>query len=98
MLLRLLAGGRVSLAVGAGAALTAAALGTLVGLLAGYIGGWTERLAMRATDAIIALPLLPLVIVPAVLDPEKNGVTPPLAQSDRSGFFRIPVLPGLGGW
>ena len=38
--------------------LTAAAFGTLVGLAAGYLGGWTDRVLMRATDAIIALPLL----------------------------------------
>ena len=92
MLLRLMEGGRVSLAIGAAAALTAAALGTLVGLLAGYAGGWTDRIAMRATDAIIALPLLPLLIVLAALDLGKLGVPPALAQSDAIGFFRILVL------
>src|SRR3954469_10878046 len=89
MMLRLMEGGRVSLAIGAAAALTAAALGTLVGLVAGYIGGWTDRIAMRATDAIIALPLLPLLIVLAALDLGKLGVPPALAQSDGIGFLRI---------
>ncbi len=74
VLLRLLAGGRVSLTIGIAAALAAAALGTLVGLVAGYLGGWTDRLLMRLTDAIIALPLLPLLIVLAALDLAKLGV------------------------
>ena len=54
VLIRLLAGGRVSLTIALAAALTAAALGTLVGLVAGYLGGWTDRALMRVTDAIIA--------------------------------------------
>jgi peptide/nickel transport system permease protein len=98
MLLRLMAGGRVSLAIGTAAALTAAALGTLIGLVAGYAGGWTDRIAMRLTDAIIALPLLPLLIVLAALDLGKVGVPMALAQSDAIGFIRILVLAVLVGW
>jgi peptide/nickel transport system permease protein len=68
VLLRQLGGGRVSLLLRVAAALAAAALGTLIGLLAGYLGGWAARVLMRGTDAIIALPLLPLLIVMAALD------------------------------
>src|SRR4029077_14417683 len=81
VLVRLMAGGRVSLAIGIAAALAAAALGTFVGLVAGYIGGWTDRVLMRLTDAIIALPLLPLLIVLAALDLNKLGVPPAPAPS-----------------
>src|SRR4030095_8502254 len=42
VLLRLLAGGRVSLMIGLAAALAAAMLGTVIGLVAGYLGGWTD--------------------------------------------------------
>jgi peptide/nickel transport system permease protein len=56
VLLRLLSGGRVSLVIGIVAALTSAAFGTAVGLAAGYLGGWTDRVLMRTTDAVIALP------------------------------------------
>ena len=97
-LLRLLAGGRVSLAIGVAAALTAAALGTLVGLAAGYLGGWTDRLAMRATDAVIALPLLPLLIVLAALDLHKLGLPAWLARSDQISLLRIVALAVLVGW
>src|SRR5437868_13749796 len=74
VLVRLLGGGRVSLVIGVAAALAAAALGTLVGLAAGYLGGWADRVLMRGTDAIIALPLLPLLVVLAALVLNKLGL------------------------
>ncbi len=98
VLVRLLTGGRVSLTIGIAAALAAAALGTLVGLAAGYLGGWTDRALMRATDAIIALPLLPLLIVLAALDLGKLGVPPALARSDDISLVRIVALAVLVGW
>jgi len=96
--MRLLAGGRVSLTIGIAAASAAAALGTLVGLVAGYLGGWADRALMRATDAIIALPLLPLLIVLAALDLTKLGVPAAVAQSDDISLIRIAVLAVLVGW
>ena len=74
LLLRLLYGGRVSLFVGLVGALAAAGLGTLIGLVAGYVGGRTDALLMRLTDAVIALPLLPLLIVLAAVDLTKLGL------------------------
>jgi peptide/nickel transport system permease protein len=98
VLMRLFAGGRVSLVIGIAAALAAAALGTVIGLVAGYLGGWTDRVAMRVTDAIIALPLLPLLIVLAALDLGKLGVPAALARSDDVSLVRIVALAVLVGW
>jgi len=98
VLMRLFAGGRVSLVIGIAAALAAAALGTLIGLVAGYLGGWTDRALMRVTDAIIALPLLPLLIVLAALDLGKLGVPAALARSDDISLMRIVALAVLVGW
>jgi peptide/nickel transport system permease protein len=98
ILMRLFAGGRVSLTIGIAAALAAAALGTLVGLVAGYLGGWTDHVLMRVTDAIIALPLLPLLIVLAALDLNKLGVPASLARSDDISLLRIVALAVLVGW
>jgi peptide/nickel transport system permease protein len=98
LMLRLFAGGRVSLTIGLAAALAAAALGTLVGLVAGYIGGWLDHLLMRLTDAVIALPLLPLLIVLAALDLGKLGIPAALARSDDISLLRIAVLAVLVGW
>jgi peptide/nickel transport system permease protein len=98
LLLRLLEGGRVSLAIGGAAALTAAALGASIGLVSGYLGGWVDRILMRMTDGVIALPLLPLLIVLAALDLTKLGLPADWTRSEEIGLVRIVVLVSLVGW
>ncbi|HML10357.1 MAG TPA: ABC transporter permease [Stellaceae bacterium] len=98
MLLRLMEGGRVSLTIGVAAALAAAAVGTAVGLTAGYLGGWTDRVLMRLTDGVIALPLLPLLIVLAALDLQKIGISRGLADSPGISLARIVMLAVLVMW
>ena len=98
LLLRLLAGGRVSITVGIAGALAAAVVGTAIGLVAGYRGGATDAVLMRATDGVIALPLLPLLIVLAAVDLRKLGVPPELARSEAASLYRIVVLVTLVGW
>ena len=68
VLMRLLHGGRVSLAVGVISALAAAALGTSLGMLAGYYGGLTDLILMRIADAMLSIPVLPLLIVLSAVD------------------------------
>ncbi|MGP4088282.1 ABC transporter permease [Streptomyces sp. KR55] len=65
MLSRVIHGARVSLLVGAGAALLAGVIGTAVGLTSGYFGGWADRTLMRLADVQLAFPslLLALAIV-----------------------------------
>lgn len=65
---RLIFGGRISLSVGFLAAVTSALLGAIVGLLAGYFGGRIDAVLMRFTDAMLSIPVLPLMIVFAALD------------------------------
>lgn len=62
VLSRVLHGARVSLGVGAVAALVAAGIGTLVGGIAGWRGGWTDAVLMRLVDVGLALPRLLLLI------------------------------------
>ncbi len=98
LLVRLAYGGRVSLLVGFTAAIIAAAIGTLIGLIAGYFGGWLDTLLMRTTDSVIALPLLPLLIVLAVIDLEKLGIPTSIANHQDIGLYRIIVIVSLVGW
>ncbi len=67
---RLLFGTRISLAVGSLGMLLAVAMGTVIGLTAGYAGGWLGNLLMRVTDVMLAFPalLLALALV-SVLQP-----------------------------
>jgi peptide/nickel transport system permease protein len=56
-------GGRISLIVGVGTALLAGLGGAMVGILAGYRGGWTDRALMRLIDVLLVLPDLPVMIL-----------------------------------
>lgn len=96
--LRLLAGGRISLFVGLLAALIATLVGTLVGMAAGYYGGRVDSILMRTTDAVIALPLLPVLIVVAAVDPAKLGIPEAWRGGDSADLTRIVVIIALFGW
>lgn len=70
LLARVLYGGRVSLLVGGLAATLSLLLGVGVGALAGFGPGWLDSVLMRVVDALLALPLLVLIIaVQAVARP-----------------------------
>lgn len=95
---RLLDGGRVSLLVGISGAVLSAILGAFIGVLAGYLGGRLDTFLMRLTDGVISLPLLPLLIVLAAVDPRKLGVPAEIAQSEMFSLYRIVVIVALTGW
>jgi peptide/nickel transport system permease protein len=98
LLCRLLYGGQVSLAVGLIAAVFSAIIGTAIGLVAGYAGGLADRLLMRVNDAVIALPMLPLLIVLAAVDLGKLGLPDAVVQSEHVSLYRIVVIVSLFGW
>jgi peptide/nickel transport system permease protein len=64
---RLLYGARYSLLVACGAVLVSGVIGVVLGALAGYVGGWTEIVIMRAVDAQQALSAVLLAIMVAAL-------------------------------
>lgn len=93
-LARLLAGGRLSLAVG----VTAMALSLTAGTLAGILAGFFRRLdgpLMRLTDLFLALPVLPLLMVSTMLfrEPLRAALGP------EAGVFVLVVgVIGLTSW
>jgi peptide/nickel transport system permease protein len=60
---RILYGTRTSLLVGIGSVGFATLIGQLLGLIAGYYGGWVFNVIMRFTDAMMALPMLVLSLI-----------------------------------
>jgi peptide/nickel transport system permease protein len=67
VLSRLIFGARVSMVVGFTAVIFAGVVGTVLGILAGYLGGWVDQLIMRITDAWLALPALTFAIFLAAI-------------------------------
>lgn len=73
LLSRLLYGGRLSLLIGFASMLTALGVGTLLGAVAGYSGGWLDSLIMRLTDVVLSFPLYLLLFVLSALLPPGRG-------------------------
>jgi peptide/nickel transport system permease protein len=63
LLSRLLFGARISLMVGLFAVLMEVVIGTTLGAISGYYGGWIDWFIMRVTDVFLSIPLLPLLLV-----------------------------------
>jgi peptide/nickel transport system permease protein len=59
---RMLYGARISLVVGLGVVALASIVGTVVGMIAGYAGGWWDESIMRVTDIFFAFPSLILAM------------------------------------
>jgi peptide/nickel transport system permease protein len=67
LFVRIMLGGRVSLAVGVLGSLLASAVGTLIGAVAAWRGGLVDRATMGLADALLAIPRLVLLLVCAAL-------------------------------
>jgi peptide/nickel transport system permease protein len=65
---------RISLSVGLLATLICSSLGALVGIWAGYYGGWQGQLWMRVTDVFLVLPWLPFAMILAAAWGRSYGI------------------------
>ncbi|WP_266083272.1 ABC transporter permease [Haladaptatus caseinilyticus] len=63
VLSQLLLGTRIAMFVGILGAFMVAVIGTTVGIIAGYYGGWVDEVVMRLVDVLYGLPFIPFVIV-----------------------------------
>jgi peptide/nickel transport system permease protein len=84
VLTRVIYGARISLKVGFVAVGIAIAIGTVVGLLAGFYGGWVDSLLMRFVDIMLCFPTFFLILaVIALLEPS---------------IWYIMLIIGITGW
>jgi len=84
VLTRVIYGARISLKVGFVAVGIAIAIGTVVGLLAGYYGGWVDSILMRFVDIMLCFPTFFLILaVIALLEPS---------------IWYIMLIIGITGW
>ena len=81
---RCLYGGRISLAVGLFATLVAITVGTSLGALAGWRGGWWDNLVMRGVDLMLAIPIFFVLLL--------------LASFYGSNLTTVTLIIGLTSW
>ncbi|OKH12516.1 ABC transporter permease [[Limnothrix rosea] IAM M-220] len=94
-LARVLFGGKISLSVGLAAMLVAIFLGTTVGAIAGFYGGWIDQLLMRLTDLFLSLPQLPVLLLVVYLFREKLRA---IAGAEWGTFILVVVVIGSLNW
>lgn len=90
VLSRLLFGARWSLGIAALATASVMLVGTAVGLVAGYFGGWVDGVIMRVVDSLLALPSLVLYLaVIGTLGPGLRNVFIALVSISWAGYARV---------
>ncbi|MFQ5746836.1 MAG: ABC transporter permease [Gemmatimonadota bacterium] len=90
VLSRVVYGARVSLSIGFLAVLIAITLGTAIGAVAGYAGGWSDAVLMRIVDLFLSFPRLVLVItVAALFEPSIELLTIVLGLTGWMGVSRV---------
>lgn len=87
---RLWHAGRADLAVGVAAVVAPFVTGTALGCLAGYCGGWTDRIIMRVVDVVVAFPYYVLVIAMVfALGPGTAGIIAAVAAVGWVSYCRV---------
>ncbi|RXZ81913.1 ABC transporter permease [Paenibacillaceae bacterium] len=98
VLSRLIYAARISLSVGVGAVAIYVVIGTLVGAVAGYFGGWVDAVIMRITDVFMSFPyLLVILVMVSVLGPSLGNIIlalgilgwPAVARLIRGGVLSV---------
>ena len=87
---RIIHGGRISLTVGAIAMVISTIIAIIVGLTAGYFGGWVDQTLMRLADVFSAIPFFPIAVTLSFIMGNK------VSQSNR--LFIIMIILGVLGW
>jgi peptide/nickel transport system permease protein len=90
----ILYGMRISLFVGLAAVFLAMLIGVTVGLMAGYLGGWTETIIMRMADVQLTFPA---ILVAMLIFGIAKGITPP-EHRDAMAIWVLILAIGLSDW
>jgi peptide/nickel transport system permease protein len=85
---------RISLFVGFAAVMLALVIGVTLGLLAGYLGGWTETIIMRIADVQLTFPA---ILVAMLIFGIAKGITPP-ENRDQMAIWVLILAIGLSDW
>jgi peptide/nickel transport system permease protein len=90
ILSRLMVGARISLSIGVVVVSISLMIGTAVGVVSGYLGGWVDEALMRIVDIVLAFPgLLLALVVAGILGPSLTNIMIALAVVGWTQYARI---------
>jgi peptide/nickel transport system permease protein len=95
---RIIYGGQISLFIGVLAVAIEISLGTVIGGLAGYYGGWVDNVLMRFTEAMLAIPSLFLLIVLAKFIGRHVGQVVIFGRTFSGSIGIVILVIGLTSW
>ena len=88
---RVIAGGRVTMTVGAVAVIIEIIIGVSLGLLAGFAGGWVDILVMRVAEVFSSVPLIPFMLI-------LSSLMAQVSMTTDERLYMIMVILGILGW
>jgi peptide/nickel transport system permease protein len=90
ILTRIAHGARISLAIAVVAVLVSGLTGWALAIVAGYLGGWADRIVMRATDIMLSLPFYIVALaIAAVVGPGIRNIVVILSVMLWAGYARV---------
>ena len=98
ILARTIYGGQISLLIGFFAVVVEVGLGTAIGAVAGYYGGWVDAILMRITEAMLSIPSLLLLLVMAKFFAGKIEPIQLFGRSFSGSVIVIILILGLTSW
>lgn len=88
---RVIAGGRVTMTVGAVAVIIEIIIGVSLGLLAGFAGGWVDIFVMRVAEVFSSVPLIPFMLI-------LSSLMAQVSMTTDERLYMIMVILGVLGW
>lgn len=90
LLSRLMVGARVSMRIGVTVVAISLVIGTAVGVVSGYMGGWVDEALMRLVDVLLAFPgILLALVIAGILGPSLTNLMIALAVVGWTNYARI---------
>ncbi len=88
---RIIAGGRITMTVGAVAVIIEILIGVTLGCISGYYGGWVDILIMRIAEVFSSLPTIPIMLI-------LTSLIAQMSMTTNQRLFMIMVVLGILGW
>ena len=88
---RVVAGGRITMKVGAIAVIIEILIGVSIGLLAGFLGGWVDIFLMRVAEVFSSIPLYPFMLI-------LSSLLAQVSLTTDQRLYMIMVILGVLGW